>query len=103
MSDFDYERWWLLHLRVAKGEILSDLERHKYLQGEHLLDGALETIDADTLTYLRTLRAAIKRADDLQSSLSAQSAKLDAEIAALEVNYQRLTGNTLTTEYHASS
>jgi hypothetical protein len=22
MSDFDYERWWLLHLRVAKGEIL---------------------------------------------------------------------------------
>ncbi len=60
MSEFDYESWWALHLRIAKGESLSAQETTAYESGLIHLEGQAAGTD-ETLTYLRSLRAAINR------------------------------------------
>ena len=42
MPNFDYERWWSLHLRVAKGESLSAQETSAYELGLDHLEGPAE-------------------------------------------------------------
>ena len=71
MPDFDYEAWWSLHLRVAKGEALSAQEEQAYQAGLGHLDSQTEALEGDTILYLRTLRAAISRAADQHATLTA--------------------------------
>ncbi len=101
MSDFDYDRWWALHLRTAKGETLTAEEKAVYVAGLDQFDGATESTEGDTVAHLRTLRAAINRALNLHAELTACSAELDRKIVALESNYQRITGHSLSLEPHA--
>lgn len=101
MQNLEYEHWWSLHLRVAKGETLSPQEECDYATGLGQLDGDTAATDGETITYLRTLRAAINRAASLHTDLTARSADLDRKIAALETDYQRLTGQALNWEPHA--
>ena len=101
MSNFDYECWWSLHLRVAKGESLSDQETSEYRLGLDQLEGLPEHASDDRLTYLRTLRAAVHRAAALHADLSSRSLELDKKIADLESAYQELTGQTLNMAPHA--
>ncbi|MBI1294319.1 hypothetical protein GC175_05095 [bacterium] len=84
MPDFDYEAWWSLQLRVAKGETLLAQEAQAYQAGLGDLDSQTEPVEGDTVLYLRTLRAAISRAADQHATLTARSAELDTKIAALE-------------------
>ncbi len=100
MAEFDYERWWSLHLRMAKGENLSEQEQVEYDLGQQLLDEQPELSNLDTLDHLRTLRSAIDRATSLHAGLTARSAELDKKIAGLEVTYQRLTGYNLSPSPH---
>ncbi len=100
MSEFDYESWWALHLRVAKGESLSAQETTAYESGLIHLEG--QAVGADeTLTYLRSLRSAINRAAALHKDLVARSAALDSKIVALESAYQQQTGQVLDLGSHA--
>lgn len=91
MSDFNYDHWWSLHLRVAKGELLSEAEQVEYRRGQTHLDDQVELPGDDTLSYLRTLRAAINRATAVHVAHTARSANLATEIATLETAYQGLT------------
>ena len=101
MSNLEYERWWSLHLRVAKGETLSAQEESDYATGLSQLDGETAATDGETISYLRTLRAAINRAMRLHTELTSRSADLDKKIAELEANYQRLSGQALDWEPYA--
>ena len=83
MSEFDYESWWALHLRVAKGESLSAHETTAYESGLIHLEGQPAGAD-ETLTYLRSLRAAINRAAAIHKELAVRSVDLDRKIVALE-------------------
>ncbi|MCB0047579.1 MAG: hypothetical protein KDD92_19315 [Caldilineaceae bacterium] len=100
MSEFEYEDWWALHLRVAKGEPLSEQETTVYESGLTHLEGQ-PTGDDEALTYLRSLRAAIGRAAALHKELAARSADLDKRIVVLESAYQQQTGQKLDLGSHA--
>jgi hypothetical protein len=100
MSEFDYESWWALHLRVAKGESLSEQETADYEAGLTHLE-SLPIGDDEALTYLRSLRAAIGRAAALHRELAARSADLDRKIVFLESAYQQQTGQKLDLGSHA--
>lgn len=102
MSDFDYEQWWSLHLRMARGERLSVQEEQVYQKGLSHLDSQTEPVEGDTIRYLRTLRSAITRASSDHEDLTVRSAELDTKIAALESRYQRVTGQALSWEPHVS-
>jgi hypothetical protein len=95
MPDFDFDGWWSLHLRVAKGETLSEQEQNDYQEGLDHLDDQPETAEDDTLAYLRTLRASINRAAALRTELMERGSELDVKIARLEEAYQQLTGHEL--------
>ena len=89
MPDIDYEHWWLLHLRVAKKEILSEEEQIEYLAGLSHFDSQTDLSTPHTNIYLRTLRAAIERASTLHAELSAKSTELDRRIRVLEASYRQ--------------
>lgn len=101
MPDIDYACWWLLHLRVAKKEILSEQEQLEYRAGLSYFDSQAELPTPHTNIYLRTLRAAIDRASAFHAELSAQSAKLDRKIGSLEAFYHQATGHKLNPETRA--
>ena len=103
MSDLDYERWWALHLRVAKNEPLSQGEQADYEAGLRQFEETNAAPDAPTLSYLRALRASITRAATHQAELAVRSRELDREIARLESSYQQMTGETLDVEPHAQA
>lgn len=103
VADFNYDRWWSLHLRMAKGETLTEQEENEYRLGQQLLDGQPELPDNDTLLHLRTLRTAINRTSVLHADLTNRSAELDRKIAVLEAVYQGLTGYALNVESYASA
>ncbi len=84
MTDFNYERWWELHVRNAKGEALTVEEQAEYDAGQVILDGEEPIIDSDTVTRLRVLRSTIGRAVERHTELVSRSEELDQKIAALE-------------------
>ncbi|MBI3960502.1 MAG: hypothetical protein HY328_16955 [Chloroflexi bacterium] len=99
MTDFNYERWWELHVRSAKGEALTVEDQTEYNAGQAILDSQDTIVDSDIFTRLRILRSTIQRAAHRHAELSAYSEELDQKIAVLESNYQRLTGQSLETPY----
>ncbi len=82
MDPHTYQRWWALHLRAARCEDLTAVERAFYeaalkqLQQEEVLE--------DHSAGLRDLRVAVAALQGEHAQLHAQREKLDAEIAALE-------------------
>jgi hypothetical protein len=62
MNSLEYQHWWQLHLRVAKGEALEPQEREAYQSGLDLLDReeAMQ-LNAVTLNTLRILRSQVHR------------------------------------------
>ena len=99
MTDFNYEHWWELHVRNAQGELLSVEEQTEHTAGQAILDSQDAIADSDTFTLLRILRSSIGRATHRHAELSAYSEELEQKIAILELNYQRLTGQSLETPY----
>ena len=103
MDEKEYQRWWQLHLRVARGETLDPAEEAEYNAGLETLDQEEKAqFDQNGLTRLRRLRAQVEQTRATHSQLLAKSARLDEQIAALEGAYQSLTGYELVGEPHAS-
>ncbi len=84
MPDFNYERWWELHVRNAKGEALTVEDRAEYIAGQVILDGEEPIVDSDKFAHLRVLRSSIGRAVERHAELVSRSEELDEKIAALE-------------------
>ena len=103
MADIEYEGWWQLHLRVAKGETLSAQEQESYASGLNQLE-AFEPIQLqpEVLNPLRQLRTQWQSLSKTQHHLLAQSAELDKRIVELERIYQQVTGYELATGTYAA-
>ncbi len=74
MDPDTYQRWWALHLRVARGETLSAEERPFYEAGLKQLQQE-ETLK-DPSDSIRELRAGIAALQAEHAQLHAQSEKL---------------------------
>lgn len=104
MDDARYQRWWQLHLRVARGEMLNPAERVEYEAGLEVLDREeKEQLKPESVTTLRRLRARVEQLRRVHAELLAKSAHLDEQIVALERAYRALTGYELASEFYASS
>ena len=104
MNDAQYRRWWRLHLRVARGEMLNPAEQAEYEAGLEVLDQEeKEQLKPGSVTTLRKLRAQVEQLRRVHAELLAKSARLDEQIVALEKAYRALTGYELAGEPHASS
>jgi len=88
MDDARYQRWWRLHLRVARGETLNPTERAEYEAGVEVLDQEeKEQLKPESVTTLRKLRARVEQLRRVHAELLAKSARLDEQIVALERAY----------------
>lgn len=102
MGTIEYEQWWQLHLRMAKGETLSDEEFSAYnsgLEEQHLAEN---DINEDLVKQLQQLRGHLDELAEENSSLHRQQEQLDQKIATLESAYQSLTGQPLTSVSYAT-
>jgi len=104
MNSLEYQHWWQLHLRIAKGESLAPQEREVYQTGLDLLDREEATqLNAVALNTLRILRSQVQRLNQIHANLSLQSLQLSEKIDVLELAYKQLTGYELAVDAHATS
>ncbi len=93
MDQVTYRRWWVLHLRVARGECLNAEDQAYYedvrrqLEQEELLGGQG--------LGLRKARAAVASLEAECATLEARRQRLDADIATLEAALEKETGQPL--------
>ncbi len=81
MDESAYQRWWQLHVRVARGETLHPEESELYDVGRRELE------QAEVLRPIETARRARRELRALETehrSLEQRRQQLDREIAALE-------------------
>lgn len=103
MAEFDYEQWWRLHVRVARGESLSAVENVTYRSGLNHLESSEAPVDQDIMATLQALQKQIEQLSQEHASLMMRSLQLDQKLAALEATYQSMTGQTLPTIQYAPS
>ena len=105
MNQTTHERWWQLHLRVAKGEELDAAERAIYAAGLKDLDAEDEKTrwENSNLTMLRRLRAEVESLETTLAQLQTRSHRLDRQIWTLEGAYMVLTGLELSGQGYAPS
>ena len=102
MDQTTYERWWQLHLRVAKGEELDAAERVIYAAGLTELDAEEKTQwENGNLTMLRRLRAEVESLETAHAQLQVRSQHLNRQIWTLEGAYMALTGLELSSQGYA--
>jgi hypothetical protein len=82
MDEDEYKAWWNLHIRVARGETLTQAEQQVYEAGVQSLDRE-ERISGD-LTRLKALRARVSELEAENGRLREQRRLLDEQIAAIE-------------------
>jgi predicted RNase H-like nuclease (RuvC/YqgF family) len=87
MDQATHQRWWALHLRVARGEDLSAEERTFYETMGRRLEQE-ETIGEQALE-LRKSREMVASLERERSALEARRRQLDAEIASLEATLSK--------------
>jgi predicted RNase H-like nuclease (RuvC/YqgF family) len=93
MNPTVYEKWWQLHVRVAKGEELDAAERAIYKAGMMELDAEEESQwEKSDLAMLRKLKAEVENLETTHAQLQARSHRLDRQIWTLEGAYMVLTG-----------
>jgi hypothetical protein len=82
MEEQTYREWWPLHLRVARGESLSEPERQAYEAGLHELQG--EESAAPTVEALRGARSTVRALEAEHAELQTQQRALDIQIRRIE-------------------
>jgi hypothetical protein len=88
-----YQRWWNLHLRVARGDKLDSADHAFYESVRQHLE-AEETLHAPA-PDLGALQAVIKSLESEHSGLEARRRQLETEIAALESSLSKSIGQPL--------
>lgn len=104
MDPTAFERWWQLHLRVARGETLDPEAEAEYAAGLAALDAEerAEWGSAD-VALVRRLKADIEALQAAHQRLQAKSQLLDRQIWRLEGAYMALTGVELGSQDHVPS
>lgn len=96
MRNSEYQQWWEYHIRVARGETLSETEAAIYHRGLEELDREeASALQPASLQSLRELRSQIQQKTEHLAQLARRSEHLTQQITALEQNYQQLTGYSL--------
>ena len=105
MDQTTYERWWQLHLRVARGEELDAAEQAIYAAGSMDMDAeeGKTPLENSNLTLLRRLRTEVESLETTHAQLQAKSRRLDRQIWTLEGAYMVLTGRELSGQGYALS
>ncbi len=104
MDEKAYQRWWQLHVRVARNERLSRLEQMEYDRGVQVLDRAeRQELESGDTAALRQLRAQIGQLQTENDQLQAKSARLDRQIRTLERAYTKQVGYELAGGAYAAS
>ena len=88
-----YQRWWNLHLRVARGDKLDSADQAFYESVRQQPEGE-ETLRA-LAPDLGALQAVIKSLESEHSGLEARRRQLETEIAALESSLRKSIGQPL--------
>lgn len=96
MRNSEYQQWWEYHIRVARGETLSETEAAVYHAGLEKLDREeAAVLQPASLQSLRQLRSQIQQKTEHLAQLARRSDRLTQQIAMLAQNYQQLTGYSL--------
>ena len=104
MDQKTYERWWQLHLSVARGEVLEVSEQVLYQAGLEELDAEEKASwEDENLRTLRKLKAEMEQLERGHAELQSKSRTLDRQIWLLEGAYMGLTGLELSGQNHAAS
>src|SRR5262249_59003802 len=98
MKENEYQIWWPLHLRVAKGETLSEEERHMYETGLAALESEELPILRSSSNDWRTWQQRWSELNQRTQQLARQEAALRYQAAQLEEQYLALTGEKLSLE-----
>jgi hypothetical protein len=103
MTDSNYQEWWQLHIRTARGEPLSPEEQMVYQAGVDELDHSeVDRLQLAPLANLRQLREQIHRLTQSLAHLTTVNEQLNRQIATLEQSYQQLTGYPLLIDAHVT-
>ncbi len=98
------QSWWKLHVRVARGEALSQDERRIYEAKLKHLDAEEKQQWTETdMTMLRQLKSEVESLQNTSAELQAKSDALDRRIWTLEGVYMALMGLDLSSQDHAPS
>ncbi|MCB9148740.1 MAG: hypothetical protein H6641_08255 [Caldilineaceae bacterium] len=104
MTESEYQKWWEYHIRVARGEVLNELEAAIYSAGLDELDRAeAEEMELLSLANLRQLRGQIQQRTSSLGQLMQRNEKFGRQITELEQAYEKLTGYSLLMDSHVSS
>ncbi len=104
MDEMMRQRWWMMHVRVARGENLGPAEQDEYDRLATLFDREEKAqLGPTDQTLLRKLRTQIEQLQAEHSRLAAKSANLDRQTQALERTYRALTGYELAVGAYATS
>lgn len=104
MDQTTYERWWQLHLRVARGEMLDEDTQAEYAAGLAVLDQEEHTQWGETdLELLRKLKSEVEALQAAHERLQSRSQHLDRQIWTLEGAYMALTGLELGSQGYVPS
>jgi hypothetical protein len=95
MDESEFQRWWALHLQVARGRALGPEEKSFYDAGRHDVEADEKLQSLDSAKVARQELLAL-RAERTQSEQRRQ--QLDAEIAALEGRLDQETRELLGVE-----
>ena len=82
MDERAYRAWWPLHLRVAKGEKLTDQELALYAEGKRRLHE--EDVLDGSVALLRKTREDVRRLELERQRLQKRRRQLRAKVSALE-------------------
>ncbi len=95
MDESAYQRWWRVHVRVARGEPLGREERELYEAARRELD---ETEILQPIDRARRARQELRALEAERGRLEQRRQQLDAEIAALESRLAQSTRQLLGAE-----
>ena len=96
MDQDTYQRWWALHLRVARGEELGAEDQALYTAGRLQLER--EEKLGQTAAAAGQARAAVASLAEQHAALVARRRQLDQEIATLEAALGQQTRQLLGVE-----
>lgn len=98
MTEQQYQIWWQLHRRFAKGEFLSETELREYKKGRKELETEEQQEQRGTLPAILLWQKRWQELNRQAQNLAQQDATLRQQATLLEDQYLALTGEKLCLE-----
>ena len=98
MTQQQYQIWWQLHRRFAKGEVLSETEFREYKHGRKELETEEQREQQGMLHTISLWQERWQELNGRAQNLARQDAALRQQATLLEDQYLALTGEKLCLE-----